>query len=151
MMHTYSNWWVNGAVVVATLLAITLCVLLHFEGLVFVSRKLPRINTPARIKVTFVIASILALHVAEIWIFGIIEWCLLFLPDFGTIAGQPHIHMFDVIYLSASTFTTVGYGDLTPYGPIRFMLGTEALTGFVLITWSASFTYLEMERLWRKP
>ena len=24
-----------------------------------------------------------------------------------------------------------------------------SLTGFVLITWSASFTYLEMERFWR--
>lgn len=28
--------------------------------------------------------------------------------------------------------------------------GTEALTGFVLIGWSASFTYLEMEKFWRR-
>lgn len=151
MIHTYSNWLINGTVVMATLLAIGLCVLLHFEGLVLVSRKLPHINTRHRIKVIFVIAAILALHVTEIWIFGIIEWFLLSMPDFGTLAGQTHLHVFDVIYLSAVTFTTVGYGDLTPNGPIRFMLGTEALTGFVLITWSASFTYLEMERLWRKP
>ncbi len=151
MITAYHNWWINGSVVFATLLAICLCVLLHFEGLIFVSRKLPRIHTASRLKVIFVIASILALHVAEIWIFGIIEWCLLFLPDFGSLAGQTHLHLFDVIYLSAVTFTTVGYGDLTPNGPIRFMLGTEALTGFVLITWSASFTYLEMDRLWRNP
>jgi len=26
----------------------------------------------------------------------------------------------------------------------------EALTGFVLITWTASFLYLEMNRLWRQ-
>jgi len=26
--------------------------------------------------------------------------------------------------------------------------GMEALTGFLMITWSASFTYLEMSRLW---
>jgi len=25
----------------------------------------------------------------------------------------------------------------------------EALTGFVLITWTASYLYLEMTRLWR--
>lgn len=151
MIHAYSNWWINSAVVIATILTIVLCVLLHFEGLVFVSRKLPRINTPARVKVIFVIGAILALHVTEIWIFGIIEWLLLELPNSGALAGQTQWHLFDVIYLSAITFTTVGYGDLTPNGPIRFMLGTEALTGFVLITWSASFTYLEMERLWRKP
>ncbi len=35
-------------------------------------------------------------------------------------------------------------------GPIRFIGGTMALTGLVLITWSASFTFLEMERFWRR-
>jgi hypothetical protein len=29
------------------------------------------------------------------------------------------------------------------------MTGTEALTGFLLITWSASFTFLEMQRFWK--
>ena len=40
--------------------------------------------------------------------------------------------------------------DLAPVGAVRFLSGTEALTGFVLITWSASFTYPEMERYWRQ-
>jgi hypothetical protein len=57
----------------------------------------------------------------------------------------------DAVYLSAETFTTVGFGDLAPRGAIRFLAGTEALTGFILITWSASFLYLEMEQYWRKP
>jgi hypothetical protein len=28
---------------------------------------------------------------------------------------------------------------------VRFPTGTEALTGLVLITWSASFTFIEMQ------
>lgn len=40
---------------------------------------------------------------------------------------------------------------MAPQGAIRFLAGTEALTGFILITWSASFLYLEMEQYWRKP
>jgi hypothetical protein len=44
----------------------------------------------------------------------------------------------------------LGFGDLAPVGAIRFLSGTEALTGFTLITWSASFLYLEMEAFWRK-
>jgi hypothetical protein len=48
------------------------------------------------------------------------------------------------------SYTTVGFGDVAPIGPIRFLTGTEALTGFVLIAWSASFTYLEMERYWKE-
>jgi hypothetical protein len=47
-------------------------------------------------------------------------------------------------------FTTLGLGDLVPVGAVRFMTGTEALTGFVLIAWSASFTFVEMERFWKQ-
>ena len=36
-------------------------------------------------------------------------------------------------------------------GTIRFMVGTQSLVGFVLISWSAAFTYLEMDRFWRSP
>jgi hypothetical protein len=31
---------------------------------------------------------------------------------------------------------------------VRVVSGLESLTGLLLITWSASFTYLEMSRLW---
>ena len=55
----------------------------------------------------------------------------------------------DAVYLSTVTYTTVGYGDLIPQGPLRLLLGVEALSGFLLVTWSASFTYLEMQRNWR--
>lgn len=48
-------------------------------------------------------------------------------------------------------YTTVGFGDLIPIGPIRLMAGVEALTGLVMITWSASYTFLEMQRDWPPP
>jgi hypothetical protein len=35
-----------------------------------------------------------------------------------------------------------------PQGAIRIMVGPQALLGFVLITWSASFTFIEMQRYW---
>ena len=34
-------------------------------------------------------------------------------------------------------------------GTIRFLAGTEALSGCVLVTWSAAFTFVEMQRFWR--
>lgn len=138
----------NLIVVAATLAAVTLSVLTHYEGLVLASRGLARLGGRQRVKVLYGIASVLALHVVEIWIFGLITWALLRWPEFGSLRPAAQ-HLFDVIYFSAVTFTTVGYGDLAPVGPIRFLSGTEALTGFVLLTWSASFTYLEMERFWR--
>lgn len=147
----YDNWWVNSTIVVTAAAVIAACVLVHYEGLLFTSRQLQRSRTPARFKIVLVIASVLCLHVLEIWIFGLTAWLLLHLPGAGAIAGEALPHLFDVIYLSATTFTTVGYGDLAPRGALRFLFGCEALTGFVLLTWSASFTYLEMERFWKRP
>ena len=51
-------------------------------------------------------------------------------------------------YFSASVYTTVGFGDITPRGPLRLLAGLEALVGLLMITWSASFTFLVMNRAW---
>jgi hypothetical protein len=153
----YADWAVNFMVVGVTLAAVAACVLTHYEGLSVTSRILARLpGAHRRSKVLYGITSVLVLHVVEIWIFGLILLALLQWPAFGTIGPSvphsvPHVvpHLFDVVYFSSITYTTVGYGDLTPTGPIRFLAGTEALSGFVMLTWSASFTYLEMERFWR--
>lgn len=150
----YDNWMVNAIVVAATALAVSAAVLVHYEGLILVSRGLRRAGGRQRVKVLYTIFSVLALHVVEIWLFGLVLWMLLQWPQFGHIAvgaGHSALGLLDAIYLSAITYTTVGFGDLAPVGPVRFLAGTEALTGFVLITWSASFTFLEMERFWRNP
>jgi hypothetical protein len=143
----YGDWLVNFAVAGATLAALVLCVLLHYEGLVFVFRGLARVGH-GRIKVLYAINSVLLLHISQIWVFGGVLWALLRWPEFGSL-GAAAPNLLDAVYFSAVTFTTVGYGDLAPSGPIRFLAGTESLAGFVLLAWSASFTYLEMERYWR--
>jgi len=145
----YGDWFANSVVVLATAAAVCLSVLLHYEGLILTSRGLARLGGRRRIKVLYGIGSVLVLHILEIWIFGLMLWLLLHAPAFGSL-GPGAQHLFDLIYFSAVTYTTVGFGDLAPIGPIRLLAGTEALTGFVLITWSASFTYLEMERFWRE-
>lgn len=154
MGPTYGNWLANAAVLAATACAVSLAVLVHYEGLILVSRWLRRAGGRQRTKVLRAIYAVLLLHIVEIWLFGLVLWLLLRWPETGHIAaGASHVALgfLDAIYLSAITYTTVGFGDLTPVGAIRFLAGTEALTGFVLITWSASFTYLEMERFWRNP
>jgi Ion channel len=151
----YDNWAANLTVMFATVVTVALAVLVHYEGLIVLSRRIQHLHGRQRIKVLYAILTVLALHVGEIWLFGAVLWLLLQWPDCGFVALSAHAGgqtgFFDAVYLSAITFTTVGFGDLAPVGPIRFLSGTEALTGFVLITWSASFTFLEMERYWRNP
>ena len=139
----------HAAVVAATLAALSACVLLQYEYLVAVWRRLSTHGGHRRVKVLYGIGAVLLLHVAEIWIFGTMLWLVLLWPATGALAGEDAIGFFDHIYFSAICFTTVGFGDIWPAGAVRFLAATEALAGFVLITWSASFTYLEMEQFWR--
>ena len=54
----------------------------------------------------------------------------------------------DCVYFSFTTYTTLGFGDIEPFGDLRYLTGLESLPGLVLITWSASFLYLELTRYW---
>lgn len=56
--------------------------------------------------------------------------------------------IFAHVYFSFTTYTSLGYGDIVPVGPARFIAGLESLMGLVLIAWTASFTYFEMTLYW---
>jgi hypothetical protein len=151
---SYPHWGINLAVVTVTVIAVAVCVILHYEGLSLLSRRLGRFaqhESHPRRRVLYGIFGVLTVHVIEIWIFGLAFFLLQVSdPAFGEIRGIAASSLVDHVYFSAVTFTTVGFGDVIPSGPVRFLAGTEALCGFVLITWSASFTYLEMNRFWRR-
>ena len=44
---------------------------------------------------------------------------------------------------------SLGYGDVVPSGDLRLLAGMEALNGLLLIGWSASYTFIAMERFWK--
>lgn len=134
-------------ILTGTLVAVTM--FLHFEALERMNHSISHWRLKQRTRVLELVAWIMMLHLAEIWIFGIGLFAAVQFPQLGYIAGAEPLKLLDAIYMSAVTFTTVGYGDLAPKGPIRLILAVESLAGLVLITWSASFTYLEMQRYWR--
>lgn len=141
---------VHAAVVLATAATVLACVLVHYEGLSLITRGLARLKpVQRRRKVLYTVLGVLALHVVEIWLFGATIRACLMMPGAGEIHGIQTGTLLDAVYLSASSYTTVGFGDVAPVGPIRFIAGTEALVGFVMITWSASFTFIEMQRYWK--
>ena len=70
------------------------------------------------------------------------------LDGWGTLIGKFNGSLMDCVYFSFTVFSTVGFGDIEPTGNLRYLTGIESLTGLVLITWSASFLYIEMQRHW---
>jgi len=133
-----------------TAVAVVVCVLLHYEGLRLLSDRLPAPHQYHRRRIVFLILSLLLLHVVEVWIFGGAYYVLLHLDGFGELVGAPGASFIDCIYFSASVFTTVGFGDIYPVGAIRTMSGTEGIVGLTMITWSASYTFVEMLKRWDK-
>ena len=128
------EYWI---VIVATAVAIILCVVLHFEGLNALGRlRVDRIRDRPRI--VFMILCIMLLHILEIWVFGVSYYLVMLLPDTGHLTGLTSQDLFECVYYSATVYTTLGFGDIVPAGHVRFMTGTEAVAGLTLIAWSAS-------------
>lgn len=136
-------------VVGVTLVSVCLCVALHYEVLSGCSRYLSSGIRAHRWETIVLILVIMTAHVAEMWIFAFGYFLLDGPEGFGRLPGVELATLPDYAYYSAMVYTTVGFGDVYPTGAVRFMTGMEALTGLVMITWSASFTFLIMQRYWR--
>jgi hypothetical protein len=147
-MHLADIGWPELITVLTTIVLVIGVVLLHYEGLSWIGRLLKVRVLHHRAKIIALIFAQLGLHIAEIWLFALGYFALAQRPGYGAMLPMQAPGFLDYVYFSAITYTTVGFGDFVPTGAIRFVTGTEALTGFVLITWSASFTFLEMQRYW---
>jgi len=136
------------AVIVVAVLLVAITSLIHYEALSILSRRLPRTELPRRALVLVALMGLFVAHAIEIALYGLGYALLARWPGHGGIGLGPT--GFDTaLYFSAETYTSLGLGDVTPVGPMRLLAGVEALNGLLLIAWSASFIYLEMERHWR--
>lgn len=127
---------------------VTAVVLVHYETLYRLSRLVPKLPILHRLRVLFALFGSLIAHIVEIWIFGFGYYFMLKLGDYGALSGNFDNSLIDCVYFSFTTYTSLGFGDIAPLGHVRFLAGLEALTGLVLITWSASFMFIEMQKFW---
>ncbi|HQU98198.1 MAG TPA: potassium channel family protein [Nitrosomonas sp.] len=135
--------------IIATCL-VSLCVILHYEALRWLGLTLGA-HVHKRIGVLLAMFGLLIAHILEIWIFAIGYILVQHGVELGHIKGIEHGNLIDFVYYSSVVYTTVGFGDLVPIGPIRMLTAAEGLTGLALVTWSASFTFLAMQRFWPHP
>lgn len=145
----WHKWSVLGISAVTTLV----CVGLHYETIRVMVKTLHR-ETARRSRPVLIVTVLVLLlvHLIEAAIFAL-AYRVVFLihPDAeGTLVGPYDGSFSDTLYFSLSVYTTVGFGDIAPMGPVRQLVGIEALAGLVLITWSASFTFLIMQRIFSR-
>jgi hypothetical protein len=135
-------------VLVVTTLTIILAVGIHYELLRLLTRLQPTLAGFVRGGLPLLVLGLIFAHVLEIMLFGVAYLLLDGVGELGRLAGAHPASFNDYVYFSAVVYSTLGFGDLIPVGPLRTMAGMEALTGLLLIGWSTSFTFLEMQRHW---
>jgi len=125
-----------------------IAVVIHYEMLRLLSVLIPRLRIKHRLRVLIGVFGTICAHIIEICLFGLAFYLMVRDGRFGDLAGSFDGSLVDSIYFSFTNYTTVGYGDIAPQGSLRFLAGVEAITGLSLITWSASFMFMEMTQFW---
>ena len=135
-------------VAVLCLVLVVATTLVHYEVLSLISARLPRIAIASRLKLVFVMLAAFAAHAAEIALYASAMWSCIRLAGIGGLSGPGGASLVSCLYFSAETYTSLGFGDIVPSGPLRMLAGVETLNGLLLIGWSASYLYLSMVRFW---
>ncbi len=136
-------------VVITNIVVVLAAVLTHCESLRFLSWVTSHIQVRPHLKLIFCVCGVLLAHTVEVWLFAFVYFAMQ-KNGLGSLLGSLDGSLMDCVYFSFTTFTTLGFGDINPLGLLRYLTGLEALTGLVLITWSASFLFVEMEKYWKR-
>ncbi len=135
-------------VVLANIAVVTLVVIIHYECLLRLTLLLGRLKIRHRLRILLGVGGALLGHAVEVWVFAFAYYFMHHAKSWGELSGNFDGSVMDCVYFSFTTFTTLGFGDIQPTGDLRFLTGIESLTGLVLITWTASFLFVEMQRFW---
>ena len=127
---------------------VAIVVLIHYEFLWRINKYLPNMQVRHQYRIVFGVAGAMFAHTVEIWVFACAYHFMINYLEWGSLVGNLEGGILDYFYYSFTSYTTLGFGDITPVGEIRYLTGIESLTGLVLITWTASFLYLQMENQW---
>ena len=135
------------------MLACTILVLLtiaiHYEALRLAAEVAPKLTfMPPRTRLLFVVTATFVAHTLEVWLWAVGYWVCLHWLGVGSFGGEPISSLQQMVYFSVVSYTTLGLGDIYPLEGLRLLTGVESLAGLLMITWSASFTYLTMEKYW---
>ena len=135
------------AMALAILLSVVLFAVstsVHYATLCSVSSVLSRMPPRPHLGLTIAMMAIALAHVVEATLYAVGFWLGDTALGLGSFKSESELDWMDHFYFSLVNFTTLGRGDLTPTGHLRFMAGIEALQGFLLITASGSFLFQVM-------
>lgn len=136
-------------IILVNIVVVLLVVGLHYEFLRQLSDVMSRFGQRLhRPRILLAVVGTLIANTIQVWVFALAYYLMHQSQGWGYLSGNFSGSLLDCAYYSFTAFTTLGFGDIEPFGAIRYLTGIEALTGLTLITWSASFLFVEMQRYW---
>ncbi len=130
---------------VAATMMVAATTLVHFFGLLALTRLMTRAHTRLRTHeaawrqasmLLLVVFGIFAMHTIQVWLYAVLFQGL---GEFATFE--------EALYFSTVSFSTLGYGDLTLSTRWRVLGAIEGVNGLVLIAWSTAFLMSVTARL----
>ena len=124
-------------------------IIIHFETISLLERYKDRFLGGPRTKVIAGMFVLFAAHALEIWLFAAAIFIAIEGLQLGGLNGAFNGDWADYLYISVVTYASVGYGDIQPTENIRTICGFEALTGIMMMAWSASYAVYNLQDRWR--
>ncbi|EDL49994.1 potassium channel family protein [Erythrobacter sp. SD-21] len=131
-----------------SLVLVAATIAVHYETLRFTSQRLTHLRISPRSRIILILVAALTSHMVHALLYALAYLGLESIGGYGTISGERGHSLEDAFYFSITSYTTLGIGDLYPTGSLRIISGIEALNGLVMVGWSASMTYIYMEKFW---
>ena len=131
-----------------SLLLILVTFYVHFFIIKMLSRAVPQINISNHHQVLLIVLALFMAHILEASIYAVAYDISISCLNLGSLQGATISTFMEYLYYSIVMYTSLGLGEVYPLGHVRFITGLEALNGLLLISWSASFTFLVMKRIW---
>lgn len=113
----------------------------HMGGILLIMRITPQVRNRPILGVLLTFWSLVILHSSEIAIAAAVYAAVLSVPGAGVIAQGYGDSAGGLLFFSGTNYATLGYTQQVARGPIRLLAMLQALGGFMLITWSATFVY----------
>lgn len=120
---------------------------IHYEFLQLAMVVVQHEPGPRRPRVAVAIVIAVVAHLIEVEVFAIGWWWCISRGIAELNVANPGA--LDLFYYSGNAYSSLGFGDIIPIGDGRALAVVETVTGLVLIAWTASFTYIEMQENWR--
>lgn len=124
--------------------------LFHMIGLETLRRLKPKQDEHRYLGLLVTFWGLALIHLMEIGLAAGVLAYLLSNPEYGSLSEGFGSTVTDYIYFAGVSFATLGYTQLTAHGAIRLLVMTLSLSGFMLITWSATFIYTLWGESFRK-